>query len=182
MVGALATVASSVAVAVDPARRRAGPEFEGRPQAVAVVVLAAIADAVAVGVGAARMHPGDVFLPVGQAVAVGVLAPVGEAVAVRVGAGRAGQRVGALPGVREAVAVGVGRRGRGGRRQQAGDEQDGRERDPRVTTTRAIHAPIVRRDGVNGECLGRPGPPDPVVRFRLATPATVNLFAGATIC
>ena len=70
---------------VRAARRRAGQEFEGGPQPVAVGVLAAVADAVAVRVGPARVHVRDVFLPVGQAVVVGILAPVGQAVAVRVG-------------------------------------------------------------------------------------------------
>ena len=179
-VGALATVARSVAVAVDAARRRPGQEFERGPQAVAVVVLATVTRAVAIGVGAARVEPGDVFLPVGQPVAVGVLAPVGEAVAVRVGAGRAGQRVRALPGVRKAVVVGVGRGDRGGRRQQAGDERgrpgarsarDDDEGDPCPDRAADGHAPGMPRSsraaGPRGPVpAGNAGDVEPFVRVR----------------
>ena len=44
----------------------------------------------------------------------------------------------------QAVVIGIGRGDRGGRGQQARDEQDGREGDPRMTMPRSIHARIVR--------------------------------------
>ena len=88
-----------------------------------------------------------------------------EAVSVGVGTGRARQGVGALPGVRQAVVVGVGRGGRGGRSQQAGHEQDGRRRDPRVTMPSASPAPTSPIVGASARNVSVNGTTAPRTKF-----------------
>ena len=166
-VGVLATVPQAVAVGVGAARRRAGQEFEGGPQPVAVGVLAAVADAVAVRVGPARVHAAR-RIPAGWSGRRGrdPRAPSGRpsrSVSARDGLV---SEYGPLPGVR------AGRRGRCRSRRprrpavsRPGDEQDGRQREPRATMPRAIHArdraAAARPDG-NASVVPAAGPRGPV--------------------
>jgi len=60
--------------------------------------------------------------------------------------------------------IGVGRGDRDGRGDKARNQQEGREREPRVTMPRAIHDPIVRPrlSGGNASVVPAAGPRGPV--------------------
>ena len=110
--------------------RRPGVELEAGPQPIPVLVLPVVAKPVAIRVRPPRVEAGDPLHAVRERVLVGILARVGQAVAIRVRTRWVRQGPGPLPIVREAVSVRVGDGRGGGRRDQAGDDDDGSDRRP----------------------------------------------------